>query len=118
MLTLLVNSNFFAQDTEEQHLIEIAKKESNSSKKLLRLIALGEYYQKHNIYKADSLKEVIHQLSIGKSDFHKYKAILFEAEIFKIQGNQQAYLESVIALQPYLESNLNNKQKYKIHYHL
>lgn len=118
MLTLLVNSNFFAQDTEEQHLIEIAKKESNSSKKLLRLIALGEYYQKHNIYKADSLKEVIHQLSIGKSDFHKYKAILFEAEIFKIQGNQQAYLESVIALQPYLNGDLNNNQKYRIRYHL
>jgi tetratricopeptide (TPR) repeat protein len=118
VLTLLVNSNFFAQDTEEQQLIEIAKKESNPSKKLLRLIALGEYYQKHNIYKADSLKEVIHQLSIGKSDFHKYKAMLFEAEIFKIQGNQQAYLESVIALQPYLNGDLNNNQKYRIRYHL
>ena len=118
MLTLFVNSKFFAQSKEEKQLIEIAKKEHDPSKKLLRLIALGEYYQKHNIYRADSLKEVIHQLSIGKGDFHKYKAILFEAEIFKIQGNQQAYLESVIALQPYLESNLNNNQKYKIHYHL
>ena len=118
VLSLLVNSNFFAQDTEEQQLIEIAKKESNPSKKLLRLIALGEYYKQHNIYKADSLKEVIHQLSIGKSDFHKYKAILFEAEIFKIQGNQQAYLESVIALQPYLNGDLNNNQKYRIRYHL
>ena len=118
VLSLLVNSNFFAQDTEEQQLIEIAKKESNPSKKLLRLIALGEYYKQHNIYKADSLKEVIHHLSIGKSDFHKYKAILFEAEIFKIQGNQQAYLESVIALQPYLNGDLNNNQKYRIRYHL
>ena len=118
LLIVCFNVQLNAQSSEEKHLVELARKETNSSKKLLRLIALGEYYQQHNIHLADSLKEVISNQSKGKSDFHKFKAILYVAEVSKIQGNQQAYLDHVIALKPYLEKNLTNNQKFKIHYHL
>ena len=118
LLIVCFNVQLKAQSSEEKHLVELARKETNSSKKLLRLIALGEYYQQHNIHLADSLKEVISNQSKGKSDFHKFKAILYVAEVSKIQGNQQAYLDNVIALKPYLEKNLTNNQKFKIHYHL
>ena len=118
LLIVCFNVQLNAQSSEEKHLVELARKETNSSKKLLRLIALGEYYQQHNIHLADSLKEVISNQSKGKSDFHKFKALLYVAEVSKIQENQQVYLDHVIALKPYLQKNLTNNQKFKIHYHL
>jgi len=118
VLTLIVNSSLFAQKEEEIQLKKLVQKETIQSKKLLRLISLGEYYQKHNVHRADSLKNIIYEKSLKENEFHQFKATLYLAEISKIQGNQEAYLENVFKLQGFLTASLTNNQKFKIHYHL
>lgn len=96
---------------DEGALIRAYQNETNSTKKFNRLLALGEYYQKNNIQKADSVRNVLMASSIQENDLSRFKALLFDLEVEELNGNQSAYYSKIIELTPFLTSLKSNTSK-------
>lgn len=96
---------------DEGALIRAYQNEANSTKKFNRLLALGEYYQKNNIQKADSVRNVLMASSIQENDLSRFKALLFDLEVEELNGNQSAYYSKIIELTPFLTSLKSNTSK-------
>jgi len=57
--SLLIVKYGHGQESRENQLIESLNAEKNPKKRFSRLMALGEYYKTNNLYKADSIKDII-----------------------------------------------------------
>ncbi len=82
------------------------------------MLALGEYYKHHNIYRADSMSHVLLQKSRVLSDSLRYSALMYSAEINEIQGNQEEYFKDVLACQSFLNKLNSEDAKFEIYRHL
>ena len=90
----------FSQQKEEYKLQHAIEKEKSEAKKFSRLLALGEFYENHNIYKADSISHLILKKSRNLSSIMKFKALLFSLKIAEIQGNQEDFFNDILGLEP------------------
>ena len=118
LLTFLFSAKVYSQSEEEKRLIKTIKKEKSPVKNFLRTIALGEYYQQHNIHRADSLKTIIVKKSESLTYSNQLKALLYIADIADIQGNQDVYFKTVEAILPYLNKPISKEVEFKIYYHI
>lgn len=94
-------SNLFAGN-DESALIRAYQNEKNGTKRFNRLLALGEFYQKNNVQKADSIRTYLLASSRQESDLSRFKALLFDLEVEELNGNQTAYYSKIIELTPFL----------------
>ncbi len=101
---LLVNLSVFGQVNQkiESQLIEKIELEKKPKKKFSLLLELGKYYQESNVQKADSLILKLDHLSGILNDSSKLSAFLYKAEVELIKGDRDAYFQTVLACQPYL----------------
>ena len=73
LITILFSVVSFSQKNQEKHLKKLLRTEKNPSKQFMRMIALGEYYKRHDIYRADSLKTVILKLLSDTKQMYGYE---------------------------------------------
>lgn len=110
--------NLYAQSTRESQLINQYNAESNPKKKFNRLMALGEYYKTHNVHRADSIRAEILSKSRNFDDTLRLKALLYNAEIARMTGDQDEYFRSILASQSFLSTLNTNETRIKLFYHL
>ena len=108
----------YSQLSHEQQLIKSYESESNPKKKFTRLMALGEYYKEHNIYKADSIQHVILDQSRKFEDSIRFNALYFSAEIAQIQGDQETYFRQILACQPFTNKLNSDDVLFKVYKNL
>ena len=65
-----------SQTAREKQLLESIRKEKDESKRFKHLLILGEYYKSNNIYRADSLKDVLLQKSRVFDDSIRFSALI------------------------------------------
>jgi tetratricopeptide (TPR) repeat protein len=118
LAVFLAPSACFCQISSEKKMIESIKREKNDTKKYLLQLSLGELYKIKNIYRADSMKQVLLYRSRGSGDSIRYSALMFNAEINEIQGNQEEYFKDVLALEPFLGKLNNFEVRFAIYRHL
>jgi len=119
MLILLINApSVIGQNSREKQLKESIRKEKNETRQFLRMLALGEYYKKNNIYRADSMKHLLLIKSRVFDDSIRFAALMFSAEINEIQGNQEEYFRDILACQPFLNQLSSEQVTYQIYRHL
>lgn len=118
LFLLGISVNVHAQSTREQQLIQSYKSEKQPKKKFRRLMALGEYYKEHNIYRADSIQAVILDESRNFEDSIRFSALLFSAEIAEIQGDQEKYFSQILDCQPFVNKLNSDDALYKVYRHL
>jgi len=118
LAVFLAPSACFCQISSEKKMIESIKREKNDTKKYLLQLSLGELYKIKNIYRADSMKQVLLYWSSGSGDSIRYSALMFNAEINEIQGNQEEYFKDVLALEPFLGKLNNFEVRFAIYRHL
>jgi len=87
---------------EEGVLIRSWQNEKNETKRFYRLLALGKYYQKFDVTKADSISSYLLAASRQESDASRFEALLFDLEVEELNGNQTAYYSKIIDLTPFL----------------
>ncbi|MFT5778206.1 MAG: tetratricopeptide (TPR) repeat protein [Crocinitomicaceae bacterium] len=108
----------FAQQSHEAQLIKSHRLEKNPSRKFLRLMALGEFYKEHNIYRADSIQHVILRESRNFDDSTRFNALFYSAEIAEIQGDNAEYFRQILACQPFLNKLNSDEVLFKVYRHL
>jgi tetratricopeptide (TPR) repeat protein len=119
ILLLVFSGNFsVGQVSHEGQLIKAHRNEQNPKTKFLRLMALGEYYKEHNIYRADSIQEVILRRSRNFEDSLRFNALFFSAEIALIQGDNQEYFNKILECQPFLNQLNSDDVLFKVYRHL
>lgn len=114
------NQSSYAQTipSSEKQLLTSYTNEKNETKKFLRLMRLGEYYQQNNIQKADSLKDVILLKSRVFNDSMRFIALLYDVEINLLNGNRDAYFNSVLGCQSFLNKLHSDESQFEIYKHL
>lgn len=115
---ILTGSNLYGQQVREGQLISQYNAETNPKKKFNRLMALGEYYKTHNLHRADSLRHEILTKSRNFDDTIRLNALLYNAEIARIIGNQDEYFRSILASQSFLSTLNSDETRIKLFYHL
>ena len=118
LITILFSVISYSQKNHEKQLKQLLRTEKNPSKQFMRMIALGEYYKRHDIYRADSLKTVILKTSKNLNDTYQFKALLYIAQIAEIQGNNDDYFKTVTAFFPYLKKSISKENQYYVYHHL
>lgn len=118
LITMLLIGEVHAQSGREKQLLEAIRKEKNEYKKFQRLLALGDFYKQNNIYRADSLKNVLLQRSRVFDDSVRFNALMYSAEINEILGRQEEYFRDVLSCQPFLNRIDSDEVVYKIYRHL
>jgi tetratricopeptide (TPR) repeat protein/two-component sensor histidine kinase len=113
ILCLSQTSNLFAGN-DEAALIRAYQSEKDGTKRFNRLLALGEYYQRNNIQKADSIRNYLLASSRQESDLSRFKALLFDLEVEGLNGNQTAYYSKIIELTPFLNRLKSSTSKITI----
>lgn len=116
--SLLIVKYGHGQESRENQLIESLNAEKNPKKRFSRLMALGEYYKTNNLYKADSLKDIILSESRNYDDSIRFNALFFCAEIAQINGDQKEYSSKILACQPFLNKLQSDDFKFKVYRHL
>ena len=106
------------QESREKQLIQSLNAEKNPNKRFSRLMALGEHYKTHDLYKADSIKEIILAESRNYDDSIRFNALFYYAEIAQINGNQEEYFNTILACQPFLNKLKSEEFKFKVYRHL
>jgi tetratricopeptide (TPR) repeat protein len=107
-----------AQVSKEKQLLESIRKEKNESRKFLRMLSLGEYYKQNNLYRADSLKDVLLQKSRVFDDSIRFSTLIFSAEVNELLGRQEEYFRDVLACQSFLSRLSSDEVVFKIYRHL
>ena len=116
MMSVLAFSSF--GQTGEAQLVKSYKAEQEPTKKFMRLMALGEYYKRHNVYLADSIQEVILNQSRNFPDSIRFNALFFSAEVARIQGDNEEYSRKILACQPFLNKLNSDDVRFKVYRHL
>lgn len=104
--------------TSETQLIKSYKAETDPARKLMRQMALAEYYVEHNLYLADSLQEVILEKSRSFPDSIQFSALFFSARVARLQGNNEEYSQKILACQPFLTKINSDDVRFKVYRHL
>lgn len=104
--------------TGEAQLIKSYKAEQDPTKKFLRMMALGEFYKKHDVYLADSIQKVILKESRNFTDSLRFNALFYGAEVARIQGNNEEYSRKILACQPFLNKLNSDDVRFKVYRHL
>lgn len=104
--------------TGEAQLIKSYKAEQDPTKKFLRMMALGEFYKKHDVYLADSIQKVILKESRNFTDSLRFNALFYSAEVARIQGNNEEYSRKILACQPFLNKLNSDDVRFKVYRHL
>lgn len=107
-----------SQTAREKQLLESIRKEKDESKRFKRLLILGEYYKSNNIYRADSLKDVLLQKSRVFDDSIRFSALIYSAEVNEILGRQEEYFRDVLGCQQFLNRLNTEEVSFKIYKHL
>lgn len=115
---ILLPSVGFSQTAREKQLLESIRKEKDESKRFKRLLILGEYYKSNNIYRADSLKDVLLQKSRVFDDSIRFSALIYSAEVNEILGRQEEYFRDVLGCQQFLNRLNTEEVSFKIYKHL
>lgn len=110
--------NVWGQTSYEIKLLESIKRERNETKQFQRMLALGEYYKTINIHRADSMKHVLLAKSRIFNDSIRFSALIYSAEVNRLQGNQDEYFRDVVACQPFLNKLRSEEIIYTIYHHL
>lgn len=118
MALIFISDSSFGQVSKEAQLIKAHRGEQNPKTKFLRLMALGEHYKEHNIYRADSLQAVILKKSRSFEDSLRFNALFFSAEIALIQGDNKEYFKKILACQPFLNKLRSDDVLFKVYRHL
>ena len=115
---ILVPTVGYSQTAREKQLLESIRKEKDESKRFKRLLILGEYYKSNNIYRADSLKDVLLQKSRVFDDSIRFSALIYSAEVNEILGRQEEYFRDVLGCQQFLNRLNTEEVSFKIYKHL
>jgi tetratricopeptide (TPR) repeat protein len=115
---ILVPTVGYSQTAREKQLLESIRKEKDESKRFKRLLILGEYYKSNNIYRADSLKDVLLQKSRVFDDSLRFSALIYSAEVNEILGRQEEYFRDVLGCQQFLNRLNTEEVSFKIYKHL
>jgi tetratricopeptide (TPR) repeat protein len=115
---ILVPTVGYSQTAREKQLLESIRKEKDESKRFKRLLILGEYYKSNNIYRADSLKDVLLQKSRVFDDSIRFSALIYSAEVNEILGRQEEYFRDVLGCQQFLNRLNTEDVSFKIYKHL
>jgi len=115
-----MNETCYAQQKKqsERSLLEAYRHEKNEVKKFVNLLNLAEYYKKNNIHKADSIKGIVLEKSRVFNDSLRFAALFYNAEIDLLNGNRDAYFNTVLGSQTFLAKVKSNEVQYKIYKHL
>ncbi len=113
VLTVLFSLGFSStlKASDEGALIRAYQNETNSTKRFNRLLTLGEFYQRNNIQKADSIRSFLLASSRQENDLSRFKALLFDLKVEELNGNQSAYFSKIIELTPFLNRLNSNTSK-------
>jgi tetratricopeptide (TPR) repeat protein len=111
-------TNVLSQTSYEIKLQESIKRERNETKQFQRMLALGEYYKTINIHRADSMKHVLLAKSRVFDDSIRFSALMYSAEVNRLQGKQDEYFRDVVACQPFLNKLRSEEIIYSIYHHL
>ncbi len=118
LLLVFLGTFTHAQQSREKQLIKAYKSEQNPTLKFKRLMALGEHYAQHNIYRADSIQAVILKESRNFPDSIRFNALFFSAQVARIQGNNEEYSRKILACQPFLNKLNSDDVRFKVYRHL
>ena len=110
--------NVWGQTSYEIKLLESIKRERNETKQFQRMLALGEYYKTINIHRADSMKHVLLAKSRIFNDSIRFSALIYSAEVNRLQGNQDEYFRDVVACQPFLNKLRSEEIIYTIYHQI
>jgi len=115
---ILLPAISIGQTAREKQLLESVRKEKDESKRFKRLLILGEYYKSNNIYRADSLKDVLLQKSRVFDDSIRFSALIYSAEVNQILGRQEEYFRDVLGCQQFLNRLNTEEVSFKIYKNL
>ena len=118
LITFMFSISSYSQKKSENQLKSAVKNEKNSTKRFLKIIELGEYYQENNLILADSINDVLLNKSYQLDKEQQFKALLFSAEIAKLQGNQDEYFRDILALKPLIPKLKSQETKFDVYLHL
>lgn len=82
------------------------------------MLSLGDYYKTINIHKADSLSHLLLSKSRQFEDSIRFSALMFSAEINRLEGNQDEYFKDILACQPFLNKLKSDRVIYTLYHHL
>ncbi len=119
LLLVGLNGVCYAQKSKkERQLIQSISAEASQKKKFNRIMALGQYYKEYNIARADSIRHVIVRKSRQFSDSIRFNALLYNAEVANLLGNQDEYFSTILACQSFLNKLNSDEIQYELYHHL
>ncbi|GAB5416778.1 MAG: hypothetical protein Crog4KO_22670 [Crocinitomicaceae bacterium] len=104
-----------SKETQLIHAVNTAK---TPQQRYEQMLALGDFYKINNIGKADSLEEIILNESRKFEDSLRFKALMYSAEVSKIRGDLDAYFNTILACQPFLNRLKGDEIQFTIYLHL
>ena len=104
--------------SREAELIRQYNSETNARRKFNRLLNLGDYYKVNNIHRADSLRKIIVEKSRNFDDTLRFNALLYNAEVADLIGDQEEYSRTILACQPFLNKLNSDEVRVKLFRHL
>lgn len=104
--------------TREAQLVRAVSAATTSQQRYEQLLVLGNYYISNNIGRADSLEEIILNESRKFEDSLRFTALMYSAEVSKIQGDLDAYFNTILACQPFLNKLKGDEVQFTIYRHL
>lgn len=117
-ICLVKTGAIYAQQNHEKQLQQSISSESNSKKKFRRMIQLGNYYKATDLKKADSMRHVILDYSSQLSDTLRFDAVMFDAEISKIRGDLDAYFNTILSSQSFINKLGDDQVSLQMYAHL
>ena len=98
--------------------VKVFPTETKSSEQFWHLMELGTKYQSTNIQKADSLRDMLLNLSAREGDSARFYALIFDADIDRIHGDKEVYYSKVLALEPFLSKLSSGKVRLEVYQRL
>ncbi len=117
-ILLLFSLQGNSQTAYEKKLIQSIRLERNPKKQYLRMLSLGEYYKTIHIHRADSMSHVLLAKSRQFEDSIRFSALMFSAEVNRLEGNQEEYFKDILACQPFLNKLKSDRVIYTLYHHL
>lgn len=115
---LLGSTSAWSQESREAELIKSVSTAKTSQQRFESVLALGKYYQNHDIHRADSLEEILLRDSRKFEDSIRFSALMYSAEISYIRGDLDSYFNTILACQPFLNKLKTDDVQFTIYRHL
>ncbi len=92
-----------SQASKEAQLIVLYEHEKDPKQKMLRMLALGNYYKRNNVFRADSIsKKVLDKSREFDDDSIRFEALMFKASVAKLNGDNDEYFQRVLECQAFM----------------